>query len=322
VFTQLSHPIRTVIAIATGIWLSAVGAIASAQSTRPYQMTVYPSTTATSANVDIPMFTKGVFMEQYQPATGRSVAWLKLDPNLDQWTDIDWSRIAAVYVDEPYTKMIKDDPHQACNSPAITAQGEKLEDMSAAVRARAPAARFWVNFNGADLDWSLQNGCELNVWYIDVISIDTYHVDFTPIVRDHYEYILTHRPTDYQQVALVVPTFTQGTPRSIIGSPQTAAQGVSRMTEYLNYAASKNQTCHFPLGPTGATQIYDGCPVWIVAGFTSGSTPPGDDTALLPMDHPASIDVLNAWQSKVAVRRTDPTLIRRARTVLPLFYNE
>jgi hypothetical protein len=316
----LSFRFRTVIVAAIGIWLSTGGGIASAQSSRPYQMTVHPYTGATAANVDIPMFSKGVFAAQPQPP-GRSIAWLKVDANLDQWSDIDWSRIAAVYVDEPYTAIINGNRNQACDSPAIAVRGQALEGMVAALRAKAPSARFWVNFNGADLDWSLQKGCQLNVWYIDVISIDLYYVDFTPALSDRYQYIYTHRPTDYQQLALVIPTFTQGTTSSGM-SPQTAAQGVARVTQYLNYAATMNQTCHLPLGPTGSTQIYDGCPVWIVSGFLSGSIPPADDTALLPIDHPSSLDVLNAWQSKFAVPRTDPTQVRRARTIIPMLFDE
>src|SRR5687768_9631594 len=92
---------------AVSLWLSMLASAEAAQSsTRPYQMSVLASTeTLNGAGVDIPMFTQNVYAHQVQPA-GRSIAWLPPDPNLDRHA-IDWSRIVAVYVDEPYGDILK-----------------------------------------------------------------------------------------------------------------------------------------------------------------------------------------------------------------------
>lgn len=314
-----SFRLRAVLMVASAVWLSILGGEAAAQSTRPYQMTTHPYTSPSSASVDIRMFSRGVFAEQPQPPTGRSIAWLHPDATpaqLDQY-GLDWTRIAAVYVDEPYGVLVE--RNRRCDTAEVETRRLHLEGLASAVRARSPSTRFWVNFTETEADL-IRDGCFFNQSYIDVISLDAYYVDFTPTVRDLYEFIYTHRPTDYQQIALVIPTFTGGTPGPN-RSPQTAAQGVARLTQYLDYAASKNQTCHFPLGPTGVTGIYDGCPVWIVSGFLSGSTPP-NDPALMPLDHPASVQVFNAWQAKFAVQRIDPTQVRRVRELTPLLFND
>jgi hypothetical protein len=293
-----------VLVAATGIWLCMLGADACAQATRPYQMTTHAWIDPSDAKVDIPMFSKGVFAEQPQPA-GHSIAWLHpaTEPEqLDRY-GFDWARIVAVYVDEPYMSFVTKD--RRCNAPGVATRTTKLMNLASALRARAPSTKFWVNFNEVEIDMMRSQGCSFNKSYIDVISMDFYYVDFTPALSDRYQYIYTHRPTDYQQLALVIPAFTGGTPPPG-RSPQTPAEAVARMTQYLDYAAKMNQTCHLPLGRTGITGSYDGCPVWMVAGFLSGVRPP-DDPALLPIDNPASKLVFDAWQSKFAIQRIDPT---------------
>jgi hypothetical protein len=322
---------RTVLAVASGLCLAMASGNALAQ-TRSYQMTIYPSVYGTSASMDIPMFTKGVFVDQVQPP-GRSILWLR--PNtqpaeLDQM-GIAWARIAAVYVDEPYYKLLKDDPSSApwllksCTPPGQQQRRTDIVNLANAVRDRAPAARFWVNFNDAEIFMIMNRGCSYNESYIDVISIDYYWADFDPSVRQQYEYIYTHRPTSYQQLALVVPVFTGGTTPADSWRPkpptQTTAQAVARLPQYLAYAAEKNQTCNLPLGLAGATRIYDGCPVWAVAGFKGGE-PPNDDTALLPIDTEASLPILNKWQEKFSVQRIDPTQVRRFHEIAPTLFSE
>jgi len=314
--------IRAALVAATAVLLSILSANALAQSTRSYQMTVYPNVDATSASMDIPMFTKGVFTEQLQPP-GRSIFWVHPDTQpaqLDQY-GIDWSRIAALYVDEPYYQFVKPGNFTNCTPPGQHQRRTNIVNLANALRARAPSARFWVNFNDAEIYMIVNRGCSFNESYIDVISMDYYYVDFDPYVRPQYEFIYTHRPTSYQQLALVVPVFMQGTPPS--GRlTQTAMEGVTRLTAYLAYAAEKNQTCNLPLGLTGITRIYDGCPVWAVAGFAGGMTPPGDDTSLLPLDHPISVHIKNKWQEKFAVQRIDPTQVRRWRALAPTLFSE
>jgi hypothetical protein len=297
--------IRAVFVAVTGALLLVAGADALGQSARPYQMTVYPSVGGSNASVDIPMFTRGVFMEQPQPP-GRSIVWLHPDTQsaqLDQY-GIDWSRIAAVYVDEPYLHFVSSS--RSCAPPGVATRRANLVNLAAAVRSRAPAARFWVNFNSLEVELMMTEACSFNESYIDVVSMDMYYNNFNTRVRRRYEFLSTHRPTGHQQLALVVPVFTAGTPPSSRFSPQTAAQGVARLTEYLAYAARKNRTCRLPLGPTGITGTYDGCPVWAVAGFMGGVAPPADDTALLPIDNPASARIFGKWQEKFAVERIDP----------------
>jgi hypothetical protein len=287
---------RAVFVAVTGLLLSIPGADALGRSTRSYQMTVYPSVGGSNASVDIPMFTRGVFMEQPQPP-GRSIVWLHPDTQaaqLDQY-GIDWSRIAAVYVDEPYLHLVNSS--RSCTPPGVATR-----------KARAPSARFWVNFNSLEVELMMTQRCSFNESYIDVVSMDMYYNDFNTRVRRRYEFLYTHRPTDHQQLALVIPVFTAGTPPSSRFSPQTAAQGVARLTQYLAYAARKNRSCRLPLGPTGITGIYDGCPVWAVAGFIGGVAPPADDTALLPIDNPASARIFGKWQEKFAVQRIDPSV--------------
>ena len=102
--THLGH--RATGPLSSLLLLSMFVVNASAQTVRPYQMSILASTDGgTAANVDIPIFTQGVFRYDPQPP-GRSIVWLPPDANLDQY-NFDWSRIAAVYVDEPYGLILK-----------------------------------------------------------------------------------------------------------------------------------------------------------------------------------------------------------------------
>lgn len=88
----------------------------------------------------------------------------------------------------------------------------------------------------------------------------------------------------------------------------------------LAYAAQMNQHCDLPLGAIGYTGIYDGRPVWMVAGWTGGVSPVKDGSYYYyPIDDPASVVVLNAWQAAVAVPRLDPARARQVRELLPVF---
>ena len=306
-----SFVIRVVTLGATGLWLSLSAASVSAQSTRPYQMSVV-GTAEGSAVVDIPIYhyTHG------QPA-GRSIVWL--DPNqavIDE-AHIDWMRIVAVYVDEPYNNEIADGS-QACNSSAFQNKWNKLEAWAGEVRAKAPSARFWVNFRQTDIDL-INRGCPLNGPYIDVISMDIYYKVFSPDLFDKYEALYNHRATPYQQFALIPGTFTGGSPN------QNGATGASRLSGYFAYAESANQHCDLPLGPMGRTGIYDGCPVWMVAGWFGGTEPHRDSSNgpwYYPIDHPNSIQVFNAWQATFAIRRVDPARVRQAIKAAPLLFND
>jgi hypothetical protein len=273
--------------------------------TRSYQMSILASTDGTTAaGVDIPIFTQGVFRDDPQPA-GRSIVWLPVDANLDRHSIADWTRIVAVYVDEPYGNILNhrsncDPPADAKTPDAFAEKFAALAAMATAVRAKAPSARFWVNLTRHDVDL-IRNpaaGCAINQPYIDVISMDIYDVDFRPTLSERYEYLHTHRATPHQQLALVAGTFTGGYKK------QDGAAAVSRLSGYFNYAAQMNQHCDLPLGPAGKTGIYDGCPVWMVAGWMGGTAPVVESPRnYLPIDHPSSRLVLDAWQAAFAVPR-------------------
>lgn len=306
--------LRTLIIGATAIGLCAPAADVTAQSlppaTRPYQMSILASTDSVSnAGSDIPIFTRNVFTNyQAQPA-GRSIAWLPPDANLDQH-NIDWTRIIAVYVDEPYALQVVN--NKSCTAPGVADTRQALTDMAAALRARAPSARFWVNFSQPEVELIRDEGCSLNEPYIDVVSMDIYGIDFAnSALSALYQFVYEHRPTSYQQLALVAGTFTME------GQDPTEIQSQAlRLQGFVDYAASMNQSCELPLGPTGVTGFYDGCPVWMITGFTGGVTPVPEEP-ILPIDHPNSLPVFNAWQNAFAIRRVDPTNIRRARALAP-----
>jgi hypothetical protein len=301
---------------ATGIWLSSAAVDALAQSTRPYQMSIV-GTTEGSTTVDIPIF----HYQHTQPA-GRSIVWWDpADEELDDVT-IDWTRIVAVYVDEPYNAELPQG-NPSCSSLAFEAKRRKLQRMATAARTKAPSARFWINFRAADI-FRISSGCPLNGAYIDVISMDYYGIDFHPPGDNGspyalYQWLYANRATPYQQLALIPGTFTGG------GANQTGTEGAARLSGYFDYAYSMNQQCDLPLGPMGRTGIYDGCPVWMVAGWFGGTEPHRDSANgpwHYPIDHANAIQVRNAWQSAFAVRRVDPARVSQALKAAPLLFND
>lgn len=314
---------RTVLAGATAIGLSLLGANVSAQSvTRPYQMSILAAWRGvTSASVDVPIFTRNVFGNNQSQPAGQSIAWLPPDADLDRH-NIDWSRIVAVYVDEPYREILKS---VRCNgsepgeTPEFSYPVEErmltLKAMATELRARAPKARFWVNFTDTEIDLMLNPnaGCPLNQPYIDVISMDIYYEAFVPALSNRYNTLYQRRATSHQQLALVPGTFTAGYHN------QSGAQGAARLSGYFAYAASLNQRCNLPLGPQGATGFYDGCPIWMIAGWTGGAEPYDEDGRTYYMiDHPNSQLVFDTWQTQVAIPRVDPSQTRRMHQLIPL----
>jgi hypothetical protein len=320
---------RAIIASATGICLSMFAANASAQATRPYQMSILGSTDGTTnAGVDVPVFFRGQYAYNLQP-DGRSIVWLPPHADLDvhdanDYDLIDWSRIVAVYVDEPYGTILEG--LGTCPQPttqtgiAFANRQAELGALAEDVRKHAPTARFWVNFTRHEIDLILDenSGCDLNKSYIDVISMDIYDVDFYTTLSNRYDDLYAnHRPTPYQQLALVAGTFTHGY------NQQTGQQGAARLSGYFAYAADMNQQCDLPLGPSRISGIYDRCPVWMVAGWMGGETPVDHDPRdYYPIDHANSVEVFNAWQAAFAVPRIDPSKARAMRDLIPLLRND
>jgi hypothetical protein len=303
--TVISYFTHRWVVAATCIFLSMLAIDAPAQVIRPYQMTLSSTEDngQTLAGVDIPLYSTGNFANQPQPA-GRSIVWLKPDPNLDQHT-IDWSRIVAVYVNEPYRTIL------SCSNSAYDNMADNLAAMAAAVHARAPWVRFWVDFSPEEFElmWG-RSRCPYNQPYIDVIATYDYYINFDPTLTLKYRWLKQHRATPYQQFALVPGTFTH-LPK------QDGAAGASRLSGYFEYATIENQTCDLPLGPTGATGIYDGCPIWIIHGWTAGTKSPADATFIVPLDHPQSALIHDRWQAAFVIPRRDPSRVRKALPLIP-----
>ncbi|MFC4313669.1 hypothetical protein ACFPN2_31640 [Steroidobacter flavus] len=178
----------------------------------------------------------------------------------------DWSKIAAVWIDEPYLTAVGEQQNP-CNSgsiyyPRILLTQIQVEAAAQTVRNLSPSTRVWVNFSKREILWMKDHGCDLNRSYIDVVSIDDYQGAFFDEVEPLYYYLKTNAPTNYQQrglVPLVGSKVAPGTP-----TPATAA---GWLPAFFEYAAYENRSCNLPLGPTGVTGLFDGCPVWIVSGW-------------------------------------------------------
>lgn len=148
--------------------------------------------------------------------------------------------------------------------------------------------------------------------------MDIYYVDFEPVLSDRYQFIYEPSPGP----ASATRTRGWNVHGSICAGTAGCQAAVSRLSEFRAYAASMNQRCDLPLGPTGTTGTYDACPVWMLAGFIGGVTPPADATQVFPLDNPFSALVLSEWQNAVAVRRIDPARVRRALELIPLWLND
>jgi len=333
----ISYLSRRIVVSAIGVCLSMLATTAPAQSSqRPYQMTILGSTNLdgfyTNAGADIPVFNRGHYAYNLQPA-GKSILWTATDADLDavdanDYDLIDWSRIVAVYVDEPYGVLLKNT--SACSSSptnptriAIDDIDENLSRVANAVRRKAPHARFWVNFTKHEIELILSPtaNCDLNKPYIDVISMDVYGEPFYPVLNErsiselYGDLYFNHRHSPYQQLALVPGTFTS--------SKQSGQNAADWMSGYLVYAYYMNQECNLPLGPTRITGIYDRCPVWMIAGWMGGTRVLTEGSMnYYPIDHANSAWVFNAWQSAFAVPKVDPFKVRAARDLVPLLSDE
>ena len=104
--------------------------------------------------------------------------------------------------------------------------------------------------------------------YIDVISVDHYHADFDPGVKGYYDWFTQNRATPQQQLALVPATAYQS-------GHESAGDVANRLQGYFDYANYANQSCALDLGGRGITGNFDGCPIWIVAGWLAGNSASG-----------------------------------------------
>jgi len=303
-----------------------------AQSTsRSFQMALWRS----SLDADVPTFFSG----DSQPL-GRSIL-IKTD-----WRDapistsdgsIEWWRIVAVLIDEPYLDLAAAG-HNPCARQEdfdtwlaeVSAVDAKLAQRAAELRSVAPKARFWLNFSEDEASWMKNGVCggssavdntviPLNKSYIDVISLDRYLVAFEPAVKQYYDWFAANRAKSDQQVGLIPGTFyIDGRSANQPGYVLTQA---SYLQAYFDYANDMNQICNLPLGSRGSTGRFDGCPVWMVMGWLGGNHTQDGVTYIGELDQ-SSTAISNVWRGQLALPiRSD--LVPKAtieRTLPPILY--
>ena len=175
----------------------------------------------------------------------------------------------------------------------IIRTGQQLAAAANALESVAPRARFWVNFNSSEVQWMKNGQCPLNQPYIDVISLDDYYQPFSPELENYYNWIIQHRATPQQQIALIPGTFYGDG----INDPTVQA---GYLPGYFAYANDKNQSCNLPLGPRGVTGSFDGCLVWMVLGFAADTFTNGDTTYVGVLD-PRAVPISTVWRGQVAL---------------------
>jgi hypothetical protein len=293
-------------------WLEAQSA--EPRSTRSFQMGLWFN--PAGADADVAFFSD----EDAQPQ-GRSVlflgGWRNPDGHAIQ-SDFaaelaargyDWSRIAAVVVDEPYLYYTGNtDRSNPCSDPndprneQIAQIASQLEQAAAILRDLSPTTRYWVNFSVPEMQWAADSRCpvRINQWYIDVISLDAYGGRFEDVAWPHYEWLQANRATPYQQLALVPGTFY----REGVDNQHVQA---SYLSSYFAYADSLNESCDLPAGRVGVTGLWDGCAIWIVAGWSGATHSIGKHVYRGALD-PAATAISAAWREKLAYPTLDPIL--------------
>ena len=286
------------------VFLTASGSTNAQSTTRSFQMALWTDLTH-DANSDIAVFWGG----QPQPA-GRSI-WVNgpITTSLPDSQHMDWSRIVAVEFDEPYgpnnypasldSSLRLPDGTPACQvsltalNEAIAPQDAQLALRAAELRARAPQARFWVNFTTTEAQWMatcIYDPLAFNRAYIDVVSTDWYDADFSTI-QQFYSVIAANRPKPDQQLALIPGVYS---------APNNQLQ---YLQGYFSYADSMNQSCNLPLGARGVTGYFDGCPVWVVLGWLSYSFAQGNTEYVGMLDPNSVLSGLIAtnWEAELAL---------------------
>jgi hypothetical protein len=291
---------------------SAAAQSSVARSTRSFQMALWFN--PTGADADIAFFRP----VESQPQ-GRSIlvaeSWRNLDSDAIRSDfasglaarDYDWSRIVAVVVDEPYWYYTgHTDESNPCRNPRdprnaqITQIAAQLEQAAAIIRDLSPSTRFWVNFSVHEVRWASDAQCPvpINYAYIDVVSLDSYWGRFEDVVRPYNEWLRDHPASAYQQLALVPGTFYRE------GADNQQVQA-SYFAGYFDYANSLNASCDLPTGRVGVTGQWDGCPIWIVAGWAAGTYQEGKYLYRGALD-PAATAILAAWREELAYPTLDP----------------
>ena len=285
--------------------------MALAQS-RSFQMALWvnpgSATPSLKQDTDIQAFYEGT-KQPDGPSIMLNLGWTSPTPLSQRQSPsghlYDWSRIVAVEIDEPYSNNLPSGTADPCKAGTIDGVNmyqqvllfnQVLRDKANELKSLNALTRFWVNFTPSELDWKKSSCFDVNQAYIDVISLDDYHVDFDTTVKPYYNDLITNATTSpeyqHQQLALFPGTFVQP------GDDAMAQE--KRLSGYFNYATTQNQSCNVSLGSRGITGSYDGCRVWIVMGYLSGDT--GDYTGML--DLTLATTVAQAWrdEKKMPVR--------------------
>jgi len=284
----------------------------SCRDYRSFQMTLmsYPYLEGavhwvqTAPYEDVPMFTSD--NTDLQPP-GRSIM------NHEQWRtvpvsslSVDWSRILAVAIDEPFAEEVAEysaEPSArecAAQRVGVSDTKKQLVSVATAVHDVAPRARLWVIFTEKEMEVMRSVDCplDLNDATFDVVSVGNYEVHFSEL-REHYEWFVTK--WTQQQLALVPATAFAND-----DNPQAVADRLEGYFEYAN--AMNDDGCDMDPGRVGRTGNYDGCRIWIVAGWMSVPDFPhhGGWHGLLWQgsdQFPSGAPILNVWSSELAKDR-------------------
>jgi hypothetical protein len=227
----------------------------------------------------------------------------------------DYSRIAAVLVDEPFNLATSTPWTNPCHDSRysqIQQISQQLQALAQAIRQKSPKTRFWVNYSEPEVQWMRDTTCPaanpmgiLNGSYIDVVSMDKYEMPFAGTtsclvfqqpagcVQPYYDWLIANRAYPGQQIALVPGIFANN---STAGNVETQA---SRLQGFFDYATSQNQACNTPLGNTGITGHADGCLVWMMIGFA-----PHQNSNGIGEDDPGAEPIQQVWRAEVSLPLT------------------
>jgi hypothetical protein len=279
-----------------GCFLGALATSFEAAAARRFEMALFSSSDPTSTDLS------WIAPCTDQPSAPRR-SILVIDGNYENsqlasvlaTCNYDWSRIAAVVIDEPYwwatgaTNWTNPCYTQGSDErwEQLWARDAALQNAAAAVQNISPSTRFWVNFSEPEVKWMQDSNCPLPLRsFIDVISLDKYNVPFSQ-VQPYYNWIVAHRSRPQQQLALVPGVFHQALPTWT--NPSIAA---GYLQAYFNYANSMNSTpADLPM-------------VWLVAGWPglgddwNGDV--GNGYVWHGIFHPTSYPILNAWNQQFA----------------------
>lgn len=196
--------------------------------TRPYQMVLWDDSGNNQAqDADLAFFLEG----QSQPP-GVSII------NILNWNTIDYtpetydySRIAAMIIDEPFLNHLN-------ASGDIASCIMNLKSTISQLRAVAPNSKIWVNFSQPELDYQMSGLGDFIFPEVDVYSVDIYRQYIDPKYDD---WLLANRVRPDQKLSMIVSTFyEQG-----VDDPNEVAD---MLWDYFNYADAHPEDMYIIVG--------------------------------------------------------------------------